>query len=330
MPEAEQERILRTHQGIHARSLQALQGELQKMVRLRDANLERFVQATKKELAQWWDRCYVGEAERGEYEHTLAALPLSEQLQSAEEEVGRWRAHHTRCEAIFKLLARRQEIFDQLDEFDRTISAADRLTNRGGVLLREERFRKAAAKEIPKLEKDMMEEIADFEESSQTHFLVHGERLRDALLKKAEERAASATHHPHSGSVRRPDTSASSACSSVQPAAAAIRAEDARTPKRKASQKAPESRTPKTRAPPSTPASRIPLAASESAKPKTPSVKRPALADTNAKVEPFSHKELQARPLLAHQPQPVVASLHGSFVDFVGEASGKPRSSNLQ
>ena len=53
-------------------------------------------------------------------------------------------------------MARRQELLEQLLQFDGAAAIADRLANRGGVLLREERVRKAVAKEMPKLERELL------------------------------------------------------------------------------------------------------------------------------------------------------------------------------
>jgi hypothetical protein len=116
-------------------------------------------------------------------------------------------------------IARRRACYCHCSHTQTSSTAADRLANRGGVLLREERFRKAVAKEMPKvslypapsasphfslplplplaalyrcppfhcfgmfsdtqLERELVQELGEWEGTHQKYFLAHGVRLLD-------------------------------------------------------------------------------------------------------------------------------------------------------
>jgi len=75
---------------------------------------------------------------------------------------------------IFKLVERRETLFKTMEEFESRKNDTNRLANRGGALLKEEKIRKGINKELPKIEQKLTVQIGKWEEEHERSFLING------------------------------------------------------------------------------------------------------------------------------------------------------------
>ncbi len=95
---------------------------------------------------------------------------------------------------ILSLIDQREKILEEKKEFEATSSDPTRLLKKAGDpgrLLKEERFRKVIAKELPKLEEKLRKTIMEWEQKNHVLFMFNGQRLLDQLEMKEnrDERA---------------------------------------------------------------------------------------------------------------------------------------------
>eukprot|EP00051_Salpingoeca_urceolata_P031846 m.495578 g.495578 ORF g.495578 m.495578 type:complete len:582 (+) comp44891_c0_seq1:134-1879(+) len=173
-------------------AFEAYTTELERLQALRHEHMEKFVLAARERLIKLWDMCYYHESQRQQFLPAFENDCFDEQcLQEHEEEIARLEKVYARNASIFKLVERREAIRQKLRDFESRANDTDRLTNRGGALLREEKFRKAATKELPKVEADLRTRIGAWEARTQQDFMVNGARYLDVVeTEKEEERQA--------------------------------------------------------------------------------------------------------------------------------------------
>ena len=68
--------------------------------------------------------------------------------------------------------------------FQRKATDPTRFFNRGCNLLKEEKARKKLEKELPRVEEDVSNQIAEWEIQMGRQFLVHGQRYQDYIRKQ--------------------------------------------------------------------------------------------------------------------------------------------------
>eukprot|EP00050_Salpingoeca_kvevrii_P019894 m.91852 g.91852 ORF g.91852 m.91852 type:complete len:544 (-) comp8619_c0_seq3:105-1736(-) len=152
-----------------------LEEQLAQLQQQRAENIGKFVQAAMAELREEWKSGYFDAAHQQAFSTQVLNQTLSEEtLEMIQEETAQVRAYVSENQEIFQLIARREELRGKLEELDLKSSSTDRLNNRGGRLLQEEKLRKMANKELPKLSADLLARLSAFEEAHGSPFLVNG------------------------------------------------------------------------------------------------------------------------------------------------------------
>lgn len=82
---------------------------------------------------------------------------------------------------IFKLVEKRETLFKTMEEFESRKNDANRLANRGGALLKEEKMRRGINKELPKIEQKLIAQIGKWEEENERRFLINGCHYMDII-----------------------------------------------------------------------------------------------------------------------------------------------------
>ncbi|XP_076104948.1 protein regulator of cytokinesis 1-like isoform X1 [Mytilus galloprovincialis] len=164
--------------------VKALKEEISRCEKLKFQNIQRFVEGLRKELTEWWDKCYYSQQQKRAFTAFKSENFTEELLQLHDEEVLRMKTYYEKHHELFKDISKWADLFKKMLEHERKANDPNRFNNRGGKLLLEEKERKKVLKELPKVEEDVKALIADWEKQHEKPFLVDGRRFVDYIEKQ--------------------------------------------------------------------------------------------------------------------------------------------------
>lgn len=174
MDESERKAFLSKHNGYKPSVITKLKNEVQRLQALKLQHIQKFIDGLRKELSDLWDKCYFGPAQREEFTPAFDDNFTEDLLALHEHQVEVMKNYYDGNKEIFKLVERRETLFKTMEEFESRKNDANRLANRGGALLKEEKIRKGINKELPKIEQKLMVQIGKWEEEHERSFLING------------------------------------------------------------------------------------------------------------------------------------------------------------
>lgn len=153
----EREEFLNSHSTCKPSLLAEMDLEIERYEELKKQNIGRFVQKTKQELEAEYDWCYVPEENRDgclklSTDPSECTEDLLEIFETALERAKKYREEN---KAVLEKFKSWSEMFDQLKELEENSNNPERLNNRGGQLLKEEKKRNRLKKGFEKLEREL-------------------------------------------------------------------------------------------------------------------------------------------------------------------------------
>lgn len=174
MDESERQAFLTKHNGSKPSVIAKLKNEVQRLQALKLQHIQKFIDGLRKELSDLWNKCYFGPAQREEFTPAFDDNFTEELLALHEHQVEVMKNYYEENKEIFKLVERRETLFKTMEEFESRKNDSNRLANRGGALLKEEKIRKGINKELPKIEQKLTVQIGKWEEEHERKFLING------------------------------------------------------------------------------------------------------------------------------------------------------------
>jgi len=182
MNEHERISFLASIQGYTPSALKKLREEKERLDELKRQNMGHFINQLRRELENWWEKCYISDVERNGFTPYFSNSYTEEVLESHDQEVKRLRDLYSLNPEIYNLIGRRQELWQKMTELEDKANDTNRLFgNRGCSLLQEEKERKRVRNELPRVEKTLKEAILGWELVNEKPFLVHGQILEDFI-----------------------------------------------------------------------------------------------------------------------------------------------------
>jgi len=179
LDEHEKEEILRVNQSCHLSVIENFQTQIHRLEELRIANLECFTVKIRDEIREWWDKCYLTEDERLDFE-AINETEFTELLLDVHEaEVIRLREYYDKRFPIFVQIEGWNLLWNQFVDFDKRANDPNRFSKRGGGLLQEEKERKKFGAKFPKTEKQIEDDIVLWETEHGQEFCILGMRFID-------------------------------------------------------------------------------------------------------------------------------------------------------
>ncbi|XP_065353031.1 protein regulator of cytokinesis 1-like isoform X2 [Cloeon dipterum] len=178
--------FLENYPGIRKTTRKELRNEITRCEELKKQNLERFTLRMRDELLGLWEQCHMSEEERAAFEPFRSLDFTEELLELHEAEVKRLEMYFADNREIFDLLSKRAELWDRMCQLEHAATDSNRLNNRGGQLLKEEKERKQIQKELPKVEERVKKLIHAREEANGEPFLLNGHRASLVLSEQWE------------------------------------------------------------------------------------------------------------------------------------------------
>ncbi|KAJ6662804.1 hypothetical protein lerEdw1_011008 [Lerista edwardsae] len=175
VPVEEREAFAPFMAGSRASTRTALQLETDRLEELKLQNLQRMVEATRAELADYWDRCFYSPEQRQSFRPYYEEVFTEELLQQHDAEVAKIKRYFEEHQELFEAVHKWEKNWHQFQELERKATDPSRFTNRGGNLLKEEKLRAKVQKTLQKVEEDLKSQVALWEEKHARDFRVNGQ-----------------------------------------------------------------------------------------------------------------------------------------------------------
>lgn len=180
--DSEQERCSAACSGFRPSAILKLKAEVEKLEALKVLHIKKFIEGSRRELDEIWDKCYFGESQRREFTPAFDENFNEDALTLHEHQVEVMRNYYEENSAIFKLVEKRENMWKKFLEFESKENDPNRLfLNRGGALLKEMKTRNTVQKGLPKVVEELKNTIASWEHDNENLFLVNGERYLDIM-----------------------------------------------------------------------------------------------------------------------------------------------------
>ena len=191
--EPDRKRFLASNRGYGLRAINEFEAELDRLNELKRQNLHLFVEDARYKLQELWDGLYFSEEEMLEFAPAFSDVYSDALLSAHEAEISRLEALTEQRAPTLELINRHKTLVKDRDDLTAAAQDGSRLlakNNKGEKrdptrLLREEKMRKRIAKELPKLQVDLENVLARWEDEYGRPFLVHGVRYLDELAAAA-------------------------------------------------------------------------------------------------------------------------------------------------
>lgn len=162
--------------------------ELDRCETLRRENIQNFIEKTRVEIVQWWEKCLKSNEERSRFSTFKSEVYNEDLLTLHEMELSDLKEFYRTNETIFQLVEQRREMWDKMILLEQKSSDPSRYNNRGGKLLEEEKERKRISIQLPKIETRLLDACKRYEEENKRKFTVFGETLEDIIQEQWKKR----------------------------------------------------------------------------------------------------------------------------------------------
>ncbi|XP_052903414.1 protein regulator of cytokinesis 1-like [Anopheles moucheti] len=158
---------------------------------LRRENMKAFVENTRHEITEWWERCMKSADERARFSTFHSQEYNEDTLKLHELELESLKVFYNENEPIFQMVLQRQEMWDRMLALENKSSDPTRYNNRGGKLLEEEKERRRISCQLPKIEAKLLEACKQYEEEHGRKFTVYGTDVQEMIEQQWKQREES-------------------------------------------------------------------------------------------------------------------------------------------
>ncbi|XP_046832901.1 protein regulator of cytokinesis 1-like [Vespa crabro] len=167
------------HPGYRQATMKAINGEITRCKE--KARIAKCVNKVRAELVNLWDMCKYGEAQRKKFTAFYSRTYTEDLLTLHELESEKIGKYYETNKMIFDLLEEREKLWTKMKVLEHPSNNPDRLNNRGGQLLAEEKERKVIQRKLPKIEAQLHNLVEEYETRHGESFYVNGLSLEEFL-----------------------------------------------------------------------------------------------------------------------------------------------------
>ncbi|ORX43883.1 hypothetical protein DM01DRAFT_1340633 [Hesseltinella vesiculosa] len=183
----ERSAFLDHYQGLSKSDMEEHEQELDRMLQLKSERVQDFVLDARNEIEKLWNQLYFSQQQRDDF-HPFHSEEFSDTLlESHEAETERLKHLVEDRKYILDKVEQHMKLQQELREFQESTNDPKRLFGKGqrdpGRLLREEKFRRRMARELPKCTHELEGALIEFETSTGSPFTIYGERYLDTFAK---------------------------------------------------------------------------------------------------------------------------------------------------
>nr|XP_048707438.1 protein regulator of cytokinesis 1-like isoform X3 [Caretta caretta] len=170
--------------------------ELLRLEELKKESLKGVIGKVRQELDLYWEKCLYSTEQRSAFHPYYDDNFTEDLLNQHDEEVMKMKLLYEKNKALYDGIAKWEATWKQFMELEKKSTNPNRLVNRGGTLLKEERERSKIHKLLTKLGEELKRSIESWEKKQGCNFLIEGQRFLDYManqweqhkLKKEQER----------------------------------------------------------------------------------------------------------------------------------------------
>ncbi|EPS42391.1 hypothetical protein H072_3585 [Dactylellina haptotyla CBS 200.50] len=186
--EDEEQRFLQKNRGCSLEVVQNWENERARLSEIKKQHMHIFIAEARSMLQDLWDALYFTEEESYQFEPAWSTSNTEAVLRAHEMEVARLQKLVDERSPILNLIEKYQTLVNDKASLESSAQDPSRLLAKGPRdptrLLREEKMRKRIAKELPKIESDLVVALEDWEAEYGDSFKVHGESYLQTILEK--------------------------------------------------------------------------------------------------------------------------------------------------
>ncbi|XP_015121879.1 protein regulator of cytokinesis 1 [Diachasma alloeum] len=186
VPQTDYEDFLEKNSGCDAATISLLNKEIKKCKEIRMKNIGKYVEKIREDIRELWDACKFGEEQRSAFKAYHYQNYSEEVLKLHELELEELKRFYQRNEKILELFNQYEEMLQRMAELELKSEDPNRLNNRGGQLLEEEKTRKLITKNLPKAEAKLRELLDEFSAKSEGPFLFDGLTFDEYIQRETE------------------------------------------------------------------------------------------------------------------------------------------------
>lgn len=154
---------------------------------MRTKYVNNFIESLRKEISHYWDRCSYGNKQRSEFQAYHSAERTEELLKEHEQYLKDLSYYHNENKELFKLISRREKLWDEKLTFNSPTNDCSRYENRGGVLLKELKRIQIVERLLPKIEIQVKDKIKKWEKTNRRNFMIDDTAYLDYLNEQKSE-----------------------------------------------------------------------------------------------------------------------------------------------
>ncbi|CAI6342896.1 unnamed protein product [Macrosiphum euphorbiae] len=182
------EHFVSTKKGFGKSVIQELKLEVERCETLKKENIKQFIEKLRSELNDLWDRCHFGERQRKQCPVYYSTEYNEDVMDLLDIEVDNAKKFYNDNISIYHLFEEREHLWNKMIMMQEQANDPARLwQNRGGQLLKEEKERKIIQKELPKVERELKNQLQSYEQRENKIFYYRDERLFDFIERQWDE-----------------------------------------------------------------------------------------------------------------------------------------------
>ncbi|BET01896.1 protein Hypothetical protein cytokinesis [Nesidiocoris tenuis] len=184
------ERFMSSLTGVGKSAQNKIAEEITRCELIKKENLRPIIGRVRDEIAAVWDKLTYTDEQRQYFAAYATDVFSDDVLDLHELELNRLKEFYETNRDLYELAQKRKTLCDRMEHLIKMASHPDRLKNRGGTLLREEKERKSLEKSLPKIEAELKVKLIAYYDKYDAPFLWHGANLLQKIFDDFKDKTA--------------------------------------------------------------------------------------------------------------------------------------------
>ena len=158
--------------GNATKCLNLITGYMDSLEILKNKHTKNFIESIRNELEILWDNCSYGEKQRNTFITFYSDMFTEDVLAEHENELSVLKQHYNNNKDLFKLVLKREKLWEEKINFENPPDGCSRFENRGGTLIKELKRYQIVEKQLPITEKEIRSKVKVWERKHKNIFLI--------------------------------------------------------------------------------------------------------------------------------------------------------------
>ncbi|GAB5586762.1 Microtubule bundling protein [Umbelopsis nana] len=180
--------------GLRDDNVKKLENELRRLTVIKEERMEEFIRRARQELNALWDQLYYSGEQRQKFKPAFTESIADETLEAHEKEITRTHILIEDQKHILERVEKHMRLVEEIKQFEASMSDPNRLFGKGqrdpGRLLREEKFRRRIARELPKVKRELRSALKEYQQTNGEPFCVFGKPYTETIDEQEEQEQA--------------------------------------------------------------------------------------------------------------------------------------------